>query len=184
MKKTLSYKEKKRAFNALKSPSMASFDLELLKKLCPEHPELSRFMLKPSRCADDILFCLLEFATEKEIRQNREKMQLTHEPLKCGNGVCAYRNTPACTEENRKKCSNFVSVLPDMEQNQPKTDLPDTVIDAESRASEAEERVDEAEKRAEEAEERAEDAETRAEVAEERAEAAEQALADEKKKEA
>lgn len=172
MKKTLSYKEKKRAFNALKSPSMASFDLELLKKLCPEHPELSRFMLKPSRCADDILFCLLEFATEKEIRQNREKMQLTHEPLKCGNGVCAYRNTPACTEETRKKCPNFVSVLPD------------TVIDAESRASEAEEHADEAEKRAEEAEERAEDAETRAEVAEERAEAAEQALADEKKKEA
>lgn len=71
MKHTLSYKEKKRAFNSLKSPAMASYDLELLKKLCPGHLEIPRFMLNPFRCSDDILFSLLDFATAEEIRLNR-----------------------------------------------------------------------------------------------------------------
>lgn len=133
MKKTLSYKEKKRAFNALKSPSMASFDLELLKKLCPEHPELSRFMLKPSRCADDILFFLLDFATAEEIRQNR-----IHKEVTMGN-----TNVETRAEEAESRAS----------------EAEDRADEAEKRAEEAEERAEDAETRAEVAEERAEAAE-------------------------
>ena len=133
MKKTLSYKEKKRAFNALKSPSMASFDLELLKKLCPEHPELSRFMLKPSRCADDILFFLLDFATAEEIRQNRIHKE----------GTMGNTNVETRAEEAESRAS----------------EAEDRTDEAEKRAEEAEERAEDAETRAEVAEERAEAAE-------------------------
>mgnify|MGYP003289492255 CR=1 FL=1 len=120
MKKTLSYKEKKRAFNALKSPSMASFDLELLKKLCPEHPELSRFMLKPSRCADDILFFLLDFATAEEIRQNRIHKE----------GAMGNTNVETRAEEAEQRAEEAES----------------RAEEAEERAEDAEQRAEELEK--------------------------------------
>lgn len=120
MKKTLSYKEKKRAFNALKSPAMASCDLDLLKKLCPEHPEIPRFMLKPSRCADDILFFLLDFATAEEIRQNR-----IHKEVAMGN-----TNVETRAEEAEQRAEEAES----------------RAEEAEERAEDAEQRAEELEK--------------------------------------
>lgn len=133
MKQTLSYKEKKRAFNSLKSPAMASYDLDLLKKLCPDHPEIPRFLLKPSRCTDDILFSLLDFATAEEIRQNRTS-----------------RETALVKTDVETRVKEAEDHASDAEQR---------AEEAESRAEEAVERAEDAEFRAEEAEQRAEELE-------------------------
>ena len=58
-------------FNALRCANLAATDLKLLAKRCPQHPDMARFMFSPERNADDILFSLLDHATEDEILENR-----------------------------------------------------------------------------------------------------------------
>lgn len=170
-----SYKEKKHHFNALRNSGSASIDLELLLKLCPDHPDKRRFTLYSGKLGDEILLSLLDFATKEEIREFRRlKSDPTPQPQpepapqpeipSPGPGPVSHSESPA-------------------EGNAETDDFEQRVADAEQRASEAEERADDAELRAEEAEEKVEEAELRAEEAEERAEQAEQALEEEKKKE-
>lgn len=163
-----SYKEKKHHFNALRNSGSASIDLELLLKLCPDHPDKRRFTLYSGKLGDEILLSLLDFATKEEIREFRRlKSDPTPQPQlepapqpeipSPGPGPVSHSESPA-------------------EGNVETDDFEQRVADAEQRASEAEERADDAELRAEEAEEKVEEAE-------ERAEQAEQALEEEKKKE-
>lgn len=158
-----SYKEKKYHFNALRNSGSATIDLELLLKLCPEHPDKRRFTLYANKLADEILLSLLDFATKEEIREFR-----------------------------RKKSEPVPQPAPELKpepQPQPEVPSPEPAPQPESPAEggtvtdDSEQRIAEAEQRAAEAEERADDAEQRAEEAEERAEQAEQALEEEKKKE-
>lgn len=58
-------------FNSLRCANLAATDLKLLAKRCPQHPDMARFMFSPERNADDILFSLLDHATEDEILENR-----------------------------------------------------------------------------------------------------------------
>lgn len=58
-------------FNALRCANLAATDLKLLAKRCPQHPDMARFLFSPERNADDILFSLLDHATEDEILENR-----------------------------------------------------------------------------------------------------------------
>ena len=64
-------KNKLAMFNALRCANLAATDLKLLAKRCPQHPDMARFMFSPERNADDILFSLLDHATEDEILENR-----------------------------------------------------------------------------------------------------------------
>ena len=64
-------KNKLAIFNALRCANLAATDLKLLAKRCPQHPDMARFMFSPERNADDILFSLLDHATEDEILENR-----------------------------------------------------------------------------------------------------------------
>ena len=64
-------KNKLAMFNALRCANFAATDLKLLAKRCPQHPDMARFMFSPERNADDILFSLLDHATEDEILENR-----------------------------------------------------------------------------------------------------------------
>lgn len=171
-----SYKEKKSHFNALRNADSASVDLELLLKLCPEHPDKRRFTLYVKKLGDEILLSLLDFATKEEIREFRRKKS---EPVP----------QPAPEPKLEQKPESQPEVPSPEPAPQPEFPAEgDTVTDnseqliaeAEQRAAEAEERADDAELRAEEAEEKVEEAEQRAEKAEERAE---QALEKEKKKE-
>lgn len=168
-----SYKEKKYHFNALRNADSASVDLELLLKLCPEHPDKRRFTLYSKKLGDEILLSLLDFATKEEIREFRRK------------------RTEQVQEPKLRPEQHLEVPSPELEQqsefpSEGETGADDTgkrVANAEQRAAEAEERADDAEHRAEEAEEKAEEAEQRAEEAEDRAEQAEIALEEEKKKE-
>lgn len=168
-----SYKEKKSHFNALRNSDSASVDLELLLKLCPEHPDKRRFTLYTNKLSDEILLSLLDFATKEDIREFRRKKsepvpQLTPEPEPQPEVLSPE------PELQSKSPAEGGTVIDDSEQR---------VAEAEQRVAEAEERAEDAEQRAEEAEEKVTEAEQRAAEAEERAEQAEQALEDEKKKE-
>lgn len=136
-----SYKEKKYHFNALRNTDSASVDLELLLKLCPEHPDKRRFTLYAKKLGDEILLSLLDFATKEEIREfRRKKSEHVPEPV-------PQPEVPSPEPERNQECETGTG---DSEQR---------VADAEQRAAEAEERADDAEQRAEEAEDRAEQAE-------------------------
>lgn len=136
-----SYKEKKYHFNALRNTDSASVDLELLLKLCPEHPDKRRFTLYAKKLGDEILLSLLDFATKEEIREfRRKKSEHVPEPV-------PQPEVPSPEPERNQECETGTD---DSEQR---------VADAEQRAAEAEERADDAEQRAEEAEDRAEQAE-------------------------
>lgn len=136
-----SYKEKKYHFNALRNTDSASVDLELLLKLCPEHPDKRRFTLYAKKLGDEILLSLLDFATKEEIREfRRKKSEHVPEPV-------PQPEVPSPEPERNQECETGTD---DSEQR---------VADAEQRAVEAEERADDAEQRAEEAEDRAEQAE-------------------------
>ena len=163
-----SYKEKKYHFNALRNTDSASVDLELLLKLCPEHPDKRRFTLYAKKLGDEILLSLLDFATKEEIREfRRKKSEHVPEPV-------PQPEVPSPEPERNPEFST--------EDDTGTDDSEQRVADAEQRAAEAEERADDAEQRAEEAEEKIEEAEQRAEEAEDRAEQAEIALEEEKKK--
>lgn len=136
-----SYKEKKYHFNALRNTDSASVDLELLLKLCPEHPDKRRFTLYAKKLGDEILLSLLDFATKEEIREfRRKKSEHVPEPV-------PQPEVSSPESERNQECETGTD---DSEQR---------VADAEQRAAEAEERADDAEQRAEEAEDRAEQAE-------------------------
>lgn len=64
-------KNKLAMFNALRCDDSAATDLKLLAERCPQHPDMARFMFSPKRNADDILFALLDHATEDEILEKR-----------------------------------------------------------------------------------------------------------------
>lgn len=64
-------KNKLAMFNALRCDDSAAADLKLLAERCPQHPDMARFTFSPKRNADDILFALLDHATEDEILENR-----------------------------------------------------------------------------------------------------------------
>ena len=66
-----STKNKLAQFNALRCEAMAKIDLLLLEERCPQHPDLPRFKFCPQRNSDDILFSLLDYATEEEILTRR-----------------------------------------------------------------------------------------------------------------
>lgn len=136
-----SYKEKKYHFNALRNTDSASVDLELLLKLCPEHPDKRRFTLYAKKLGDEILLSLLDFTTKEEIREfRRKKSEHVPEPV-------PQPEVSSPEPERNQECETGTD---DSEQR---------VADAEQRAAEAEERADDAEQRAEEAEDRAEQAE-------------------------
>lgn len=153
-----SYKEKKYHFNALRNADSASVDLELLLKLCPEHPDKRRFTLYSNKLGDEILLSLLDFATKEEIREFRRK------------------RTEQVQEPKLRPEQHLEVPSPELEQQ---SEFPS---EGETGTDDSEQRVADAEQRAVEAEERADDAEQRAEEAEDRAEQAEQALEEEKKK--
>lgn len=164
-----SYKEKKSHFNALRNADSASVDLELLLKLCPEHPDKRRFTLYAKKLGDEILLSLLDYATKEEIREfRRKKSEPEPKPE-------LQPEVPSPEPEPRLESLVKSGTVTD--------DSEHLIAEAEQRAAEAEERADDAELRAEEAEEKVEVAEQRAEEAEERAEQAKQALEEEKKKE-
>lgn len=64
-------KNKLAMFNALRCDDSVAADLKLLAERCPQHPDMARFTFSPKRNADDILFALLDHATEDEILENR-----------------------------------------------------------------------------------------------------------------
>lgn len=173
-----SYKEKKSHFNALRNADSASVDLELLLKLCPEHPDKRRFTLYAKKLGDEILLSLLDYATKEEIREFRRKKS---EPVPQPVPEPELEQKP---EPQPEVPSPEPAPRPEsLAEGDTVTDKSEHLIaEAEQRAAEAEERADDAELRAEEAEEKVEEAELRAEEAEERAEQAKQALEEEKKK--
>lgn len=174
-----SYKEKKYHFNALRNSGSATIDLELLLKLCPEHPDKRRFTLYANKLADEILLSLLDFATKEEIRVFRRKKS---EPVP--QPAPELQSTPVPEPQPEVPSPEPSPQLESPAEGGTVTDDSEQrIAEAEQRAAEAEERADDAELRAEEAEEKVEEAEQRAEEAEERAEQAERALEEEKKKE-
>ena len=64
-------KNKLAMFNALRCDDSVAADLKLLAERCPQHPDMARFTFSPKRNADDILFALLDHATEDEILEKR-----------------------------------------------------------------------------------------------------------------
>ena len=71
-----SVKNKLALFNSLRENSMPEVDLQLLlEKKYPQHPDIPRFRFCPERSADDILFTLLDFATEDEIIEARDSAE-------------------------------------------------------------------------------------------------------------
>ena len=163
-----SYKEKKSHFNALRNADSASVDLELLLKLCPEHPDKRRFTLYAKKLGDEILLSLLDYATKEEIREFRRKKS---EPVP----------QPVPEPELEQK----PEPQPEVPSPEP-APRPESLAEGDTVTDKSEHLIAEAEQRAaeaEEAEEKVEEAEQRAEEAEERAEQAKQALEEEKKKE-
>jgi len=63
--------DKIRHFNALRKPSAARKDFELLKKNTPSLSRLARYERNPERYADDILYDLLDCCTAEDIKANR-----------------------------------------------------------------------------------------------------------------
>lgn len=63
--------DKIRYFNALRKPSAAQKDYELLKKNNPSLSRLARYGRNPDRYADDILYDLLDCCTAEDIEANR-----------------------------------------------------------------------------------------------------------------
>ena len=63
--------DKIRHFNALRKPSAARKDFELLKKNNPSLSRLARYERNPERYADDILYDLLDCCTAEDIKVNR-----------------------------------------------------------------------------------------------------------------
>lgn len=64
-------KDKLSLFRKLQRVDKAGCDLRLLSDQAPSFPELEKFQRNPSRYADDILYALLDVATEQLIRDNR-----------------------------------------------------------------------------------------------------------------
>lgn len=80
------FKEKKLHFNALRNPDAAAFDLELLQKISPIHPNLRTFSRDPKRYCDDILYALLDLTSREEIRtfrraKHEETLQVAQEQV-------------------------------------------------------------------------------------------------------
>ena len=70
-----SVKNKLALFNSLRENAMPEVDLQLLEQKYPQHPDIPRFRFCPERSADDILFTLLDFATEDEIIETRNSAE-------------------------------------------------------------------------------------------------------------
>lgn len=64
----------------LLSEKEAAADLELLKKLKPNHPRLAEFGFSPKRSAGDILLELLSVAHRDEIVKNRLQTHMPEQP--------------------------------------------------------------------------------------------------------
>ena len=64
-------KEKLRIFRILNNPKQATADLKLLMERCPANTELHKFQRNPERYAGDILYALIDVATEQLISDNR-----------------------------------------------------------------------------------------------------------------
>ena len=75
-----STKNKLALFNTLRCEAMATIDLQLLEEKCPQNADLPRFKFSPQRNADDILFSLLDYATEEEILARRAADENTPNP--------------------------------------------------------------------------------------------------------
>lgn len=63
--------EKLAVFRKLRDSGKARTDLQLLERQRPGYAGLHRFRINPERYADDILFALLDSATEQAILDNR-----------------------------------------------------------------------------------------------------------------
>ena len=68
----MNLKDKLQLFQRLRNDQHAVMDLQLLKDKNPSHGKLARFSRDPKRYAHDILYVLLDVATEEEIIQNRQ----------------------------------------------------------------------------------------------------------------
>lgn len=64
----------------LLSEKEAAADLELLKRLRPNHPRLEEFSFSPKRSAGDILLELLAVAHRDDIVKNRLQARMSSEP--------------------------------------------------------------------------------------------------------
>ena len=64
----------------LLSEKEAAADLELLKRLRPNHPRLAEFGFSPKRSAGDILLELLDVAHRDDIVKNRLQVRMSAEP--------------------------------------------------------------------------------------------------------
>ena len=67
----MNFREKKQSYSRLRGASHLEADRELLKKLAPEHPLLKRTVFQPAIHAGEILYALIEVASEEDIVQNR-----------------------------------------------------------------------------------------------------------------
>lgn len=74
-----SVKEKLNHFRQLSSPSAAEADLALLREKSPGNSNLIRYVLAPSKNAEDILFDLLDVVTHDEIVRNRREFLAAQE---------------------------------------------------------------------------------------------------------
>lgn len=172
-----SFKEKKIHFNALHNPDAAAYDLMLLRKECPMHPQLVTYARDPKRYADNILYSLLDYTTRENIRAFRRQMQ----EKEAKPNVIAEEKQPfqfiSTNVLSHGKIVDPDSLPEEKAEATPATDGQNDSDDAPS------EEVEELKQSLEEAEQRIEEAEEAQEDAEMRAEEAEQALEAEKKKE-
>lgn len=105
-----SVKNKLALFNSLRGNSMPEVDLQLLEEKYPQHPDIPRFRFCPERSSDDILFTLLDFATEDEIIAARDSAENSenetpnpNENSSDGEGAGKQKGTPHTSTKSKKK---------------------------------------------------------------------------------
>ncbi len=111
-------KEKLALFHRLLHAGMANCDLRLLEEQKPDASGLNRFRINPERYAGDILFALIDVASEQLILDNRKavnQIQLTKAVAPAmGKTVAKAKPTqesPAPTEAKKKPSRKKRNIL-------------------------------------------------------------------------
>lgn len=93
------------AFRRLSDDRQAAPDLRLLSRLQPAHPQLARFAASPRRHAGDILFALLDVATEQQIADNRRPAKAEPAKKQPAPKMDKADDKPEAKKKSRKKKS-------------------------------------------------------------------------------
>lgn len=174
-----SFKEKNKIYNELQNIAYAEADLDLLQKVCPAHPIITKANRNPTRYANEVLFALLGNQSRESIRLNRRESEQVKSEKNGNNNSggsdtnpgggdnpdtpkgTAADNPPTDTGNDNAKVENEILTVDAIMDK-----LPPNSFEVEAQITENQVLLEQEQKAREEAEARADDAEERVEEAE------------------